>query len=170
MTKGWRFEDLIGWQKARLLANYLFGLTGHLEFSKDYRLRGQILDAAGSVMHNIAEGADSGSDPEFIRFLKIARRSASEVQSELYLALDRKYIEQSELKQAYDQADEIKRLINGLIAYLRKAKKSDHHQVSDLLVAYRLEDIDELSLTADHPTDDYLPAIYQTNDYQTNDY
>lgn len=43
-------------------------------------------------MHNIAEGFDSGMDAEFIRFLKMARRSASEVQSELYLALDRKYI------------------------------------------------------------------------------
>jgi four helix bundle protein len=50
---------------------------------KDFRLRDQILDAAGSVMHNIAEDSDSGTDPEFIRYLKIAWRSASEVQSEL---------------------------------------------------------------------------------------
>ncbi len=49
-------------------------------------------------MHNIAEGFDSGSDPEFVRFLKMARRSASEIQSELYLALDRKYI--SEMNQS----------------------------------------------------------------------
>ncbi len=40
-------------------------------------------------MHNIAEGFESGSDPEFKRFLKFARWSASEIQSELYLALDR---------------------------------------------------------------------------------
>jgi len=52
--------------------------------------------------------------------LKIARRSASEVQSELYLALDRKYITNDELRAAYDIATETKRLINGLIAYLRK--------------------------------------------------
>jgi len=75
-------------------------------------------------MHNIAEGGDSGTDPEFIRFLKMARRSASEVQSELYLALDLKYITDAELKQAYDLADETKRLINGLIAYLRKNGQS----------------------------------------------
>ena len=71
-------------------------------------------------MHNIAEGFDSGTDPEFIRFLKIARRSASEVQSELYLALDRKYITTDQLKTAYDLATEVKRLINGMSAYLRK--------------------------------------------------
>lgn len=73
-------------------------------------------------MHNIAEGFDSGTNTEFIRFLKMSRRSASEVQSELYLALDRKYIDQNELTQAYDLATETKRLINGMIAYLRKSK------------------------------------------------
>ena len=73
-------------------------------------------------MHNIAEGFDSGSNPEFIRFLKLARRSASEVQSELYLALDRKYITCDEQRMAYDLASEAKRLINGMIAYLRLHK------------------------------------------------
>jgi len=63
------------------------------------------------------------ADPEFIRFLKIARRSASEVQSELYLALDRKYITNDELGTAYDIATEAKRLINGMIGYLRQSKK-----------------------------------------------
>jgi four helix bundle protein len=73
-------------------------------------------------MHNIAEGFDSGSGPEFIRFLKMARRSASEVQSELYQALDRKYIAEAERQRAYDLASEVKRLINGLITYLRNRK------------------------------------------------
>jgi len=63
-------------------------------------------------MHNIAEGFDAGTNLEFIRFLKIARRSASEVQSELYLALDRNYINQDELSLAYNLATETKRLIN----------------------------------------------------------
>ena len=72
-------------------------------------------------MHNIAEGFDSGTNPEFIRFLKIARRSASEVQSEWYLALDRKYINQDELTTAYNFATETKRLINGMIGYLRRS-------------------------------------------------
>ena len=73
-------------------------------------------------MHNIAEGFDSGTNPEFIRFLKMSRRSASEVQSELYLALDRKYINPDELNSAYNITAETKRLINGMIAYLRKSK------------------------------------------------
>jgi four helix bundle protein len=75
-------------------------------------------------MHNIAEGFDAGSNPEFLRFLKIARRSASEVQSELYLALDRNYINRDELEQSYSKATEVKRLINGMVAYLRKYQAS----------------------------------------------
>ena len=124
MTTIQRFEDLQSWQKARQLANAVYDLTDRPGFAKDFMLRDQIRDAAGSVMHNIAEGFDSGTDPEFIRFLKIARRSASEVQSELYLALDRKYINPNGLKTAYDLATDAKRLINGMIAYLRKQSKS----------------------------------------------
>jgi len=113
------FEDLKSWQKARKLANLIYGYTSGSPFSKDFELRNQIQRAAGSVMHNIAEGFDAGSNPEFVRFLKIARRSASEVQSQLYLALDRNYITDSDLEDAYEMATEIKKLINGLIRYLQ---------------------------------------------------
>ena len=115
-----RFEDLLSWQKARVLANAVYDLTEKERFSKDYGLRRQIQRAASSVMHNIAEGFDSGTNPENIRFLRMARRSASEVQSELYLALDRHYITESERVKAYNLATDAKRLINGMIRYLRK--------------------------------------------------
>ena len=121
MAKIERFEDLQSWQKGRQLANQIHEFCEHASFAKDFRLRSQIEDAAGSVMHNIAEGFDAGSNPEFIRFLKMSRRSAGEVQSELYLALDRKYINEKELHLAYSLATETKRLINGMIAYLRKS-------------------------------------------------
>ena len=125
MGKIERFEDLKSWQMARQLANMVYDLTNHSVFEKDFQLRNQIRDAAGSVMHNVAEGFDAGSNPEFLRFLKIARRSASEVQSELYLALDRNYINRDELDKTYSKATEVKRLVNGMIAYLRKYKSSD---------------------------------------------
>lgn len=128
MSKIERFEDLQSWQKARQLANSIYDLTDCQKFSKDFHLRGQIQDAAGSVMHNIAEGFDAGTNLEFIRFLKIARRSASEVQSEIYLALDRKYINQDELTLAYNLAAEAKRLMNGMIAYLRKSTAKPHNR------------------------------------------
>jgi four helix bundle protein len=118
-----KFEDLDCWKKARQLANLVYDLTNQRSFVKDFHLRVQMRDAAGSVMHNIAEGFEAGSNAEFVRFLKISRRSASEVQSQLYLALDRKYITTSQLQTAYSQATEVKRLINGLIAYLHRDKK-----------------------------------------------
>ena len=121
MAKIGRFEDLQSWQKGRQLTNLIYDLTERPNFAKDFRLCGQIQGAAGSVMHNIAEGFDCGTNPEFIRFLKMSRHSASEVQSELYLALDRKYISEAELSFAYNLATETKKLINGMIGYLRKS-------------------------------------------------
>jgi hypothetical protein len=68
------------------------------------------------------QGFDDGSDAEFIHFLKYARRSASEVQSEIYLALDRKYVSAEDFQRVYDMATTTKKSINAFIAYLRKSK------------------------------------------------
>jgi len=79
----------------------VYHLTKKPGFAKDYGLKGQIQDAAGSSMHNIAEGFDSETNAEFIRFLRYAKRSCTEVQTcppslslrrggrgELYISLD----------------------------------------------------------------------------------
>jgi four helix bundle protein len=55
-------------------------------------------------MHNIAEGFDAGSNPEFIKFLRYSQRSCSEVQSQLYVALDQAYISPEEFDAIYSQA------------------------------------------------------------------
>lgn len=115
-----RFEDVRAWQAARELAGMVYDATDRGAFSKDYELRSQIRSAAGSAMHNIAEGFDAGSDVEFVRFLKYARRSASEVQSEAYLALDRAYLDGQSFQTVYDKATDVKKLINAFIGYLRK--------------------------------------------------
>lgn len=118
-----RFEDIRAWQQARELTDLVYDLTVQAKFSKDFRLRDQIQGAAGSIRHKIAEGFDDGSDIEFVRFLKYARRSASEVQSEIYLALDRKYVSAEDFQQVYDTATSTKKSINAFIAYLRKSKR-----------------------------------------------
>ena len=82
-----RFEDIEAWQLARELIQKVCRLTKKPGFTKDYGLKRQIQDAAGSSMHNIAEGFDSGTNAEFIQFLRYAKRSCTEVQSELYVAL-----------------------------------------------------------------------------------
>ena len=83
-----RFENIEAWQLARELTRKVYQLTKKPKFSKDYGLKDQIRAAAGSSMHNIAEGFDSKTNPDFIRFLGYAQRSCTEVQSELYVALD----------------------------------------------------------------------------------
>ncbi len=112
-----RFEDIEAWQQARVLANLVYDATENSKFARDVGLREQIRRAAGSVMHNLAEGFDAGSDPELIRFLKYSRRSSNEVQSEAYLAMDRTYISQDHFQQIHDQATRTKKLINGFITY-----------------------------------------------------
>jgi four helix bundle protein len=126
MTTIKNFEDIEAWKKARELAGYVYALTHREKFAKDFSLKNQIQAAAGSVMHNIAEGFESGYDPEFVRFLKMARRSAGEVQSELYLALDVGYIKEDELAKAYKLAVDAKKLINGLINYLSKKLQTNN--------------------------------------------
>ncbi len=87
-----RFEDIEAWQLARVLTRKVYGLTLEPDFAKDFGLKDQIQNAAGSSMHNTAEGFDSETNAEFIRFLRYAKRSCTEVQSELYVALDNEYI------------------------------------------------------------------------------
>lgn len=70
-------------------------------------------------MHNCAEGFDRGSNTEFARFLKMAQRSCTEVQSQLHISLDQRYLSEEQFHQLYDQATQVHRCIGGLIRYLR---------------------------------------------------
>ena len=80
------------WQLAREQTGKVYGLTKKIKFARDFGLKGQIQYAAGSFMHNIAQGFYSETSPEFVRFLRYAKQSCTEVQSELYLTLDQHYI------------------------------------------------------------------------------
>ena len=87
-------------------------------FSSDYKFREQIQSASVSIMSNIAEGFSRRSTREFTRFLFIAKGSAAEVQSQLYVALDQGYISQEKFNELYTKSDEVARLISGFIQYL----------------------------------------------------
>jgi len=115
-----KFEDIQAWQKARILVKMVYQLTTKDKFSKDFGMRDQIRRASVSVMNNIAEGFDCASKIEFARFLGIARRSAVEVQSMLYAALDVEYIDQNEFEIHYEQARKTKALVGGFKRSLAK--------------------------------------------------
>jgi four helix bundle protein len=109
-----RFEDLIAWQEARSLVQMVYKITSVGLFAKDFGLKDQIQTASVSAMTNIAEGFDNESTAEFARFLGMARRSAVEVQSLLYVAIDVGYITQDFFQSCYEQARKTKALIGGL--------------------------------------------------------
>ncbi|MGB8704850.1 MAG: four helix bundle protein [Gillisia sp.] len=92
------FEEIVAWQKARDLNKQLYTLTGNHLFSKDYGLRDQIRRASISISSNIAEGFERQTTKEFIRFLYIAKASAGEFRSQLYLAFDLNDISAANLK------------------------------------------------------------------------
>ena len=108
-----RFEDIQAWQEARKLVKMVYSLTNKDSFSKDFGMRDQIRRASVSVMANIAEGFDCESKVEFARFLGIARRSAVEVQSILYAALDTEYINNDEFNLHDEQARKTNALTGG---------------------------------------------------------
>mgnify|MGYP001161806240 CR=1 FL=1 len=113
-----RFEDIEGWQLARELTRIVYGVAMRGTFAKDFGLRDQITRAAGSSMHNVAEGFDGGSNAEFIKYLRYSQRSCSEVQSQLYVALDQAYISQEEFDAIYQQAALTHSKVGGFIRYL----------------------------------------------------
>jgi len=118
-----RFEDIQAWEVARRLTREIYRSAKRKGFEKDFGLRDQIQRAAVSIMANIAEGFDGRSTQEYIRFLGYAFRSATEVQSHLYVALDQDYLVKDEFADLYQQAVETKKLINGFIRYLKEAKR-----------------------------------------------
>ncbi len=113
-----RFEDIESWQGARALVKAIYELTSHGELARDYGMRDQIRRAAVSIMSNIAEGFERGSDREFRHFLHIAKGSAGEVRSLLYVALDLEYLDEPTHARLSDRADKLSRQIARFIRYL----------------------------------------------------
>jgi len=115
------FEELKVWQKARMLCQEIYEIIEKEKFCKDYKLKDQINGSSGSVMDNIAEGFERQGNNEFINFLTISNGSVLEVKSQLYRALDRKYITPEKFDELEKLIEEISKMIAALIIYLGKS-------------------------------------------------
>lgn len=113
-----KFEDLRAWQSARELANLVYDLSDDGPFARDFALKDQMRRASISVMRNIAEGFDSRTNPLFSLYLGRSKASAGEVRSQLYLALDRRYVLPAPFERAFDRADKVSRQIRSLQKHL----------------------------------------------------
>jgi len=119
-----RFEELIVWQKARMLNMQIIAISNLPAYERERRLRDQIRGSSGSIMDNIAEGFGRMGNREFVNFLLIANGSAMEVRSQLTRSLDHGYISPVTHDELMSLLDEISRMMFSLIRYLRKNEKT----------------------------------------------
>jgi len=119
-----KFEELECWKEARNLVKLVYQATQEQPFSKDFGLKEQIQRASVSVMANAAEGFNSFSRIEFVRFLRIALRSSTEVQSHLYVALDVGYLGQENFNRIKQQSEKCSNFIKAFIKYLKGLLKN----------------------------------------------
>ena len=109
------YKDLIVWQKSRILVRKIYLLTLKLPKEETFGITNQIRRAVISIPSNIAEGYDRGSNKEFVHFLKIAKGSAAEVETQLILCIDLGYLTLDDIQEVLALHDEIIRMLGTLI-------------------------------------------------------
>ena len=116
---GRSFENLYVWQESRELINTIYKI---MSSCRDYGFKDQIQRAAVSIMNNIAEGFESGSDAKFLNFLNISRGSCAEVRSMLYLCEDLGFCTKEEREQLQSQ---LRRITSGIVNLSDSISKKD---------------------------------------------
>ncbi len=117
------FEEIISWKKSREFNLKIYQITENQYFKRDFDLTRQIRRASISISSNIAEGFERNTDKEFIYFLYVAKASAGEIRSQIYLALDLNYISIEIFENLLNDITEISKLLSGFIKYLETNKK-----------------------------------------------
>jgi four helix bundle protein len=110
-----RFEDIIAWQKAKLLTVNIYKLFSD---NKDFGFKDQIQRASVSIMNNIAEGFERKGNAEFKHFLFIAKGSCGEVRSMLILAKEIEKLDEQTTNELLHLCEEISKILSGLIKSL----------------------------------------------------
>ncbi len=118
MTQSYR--DLIVWHKAMDLVTEIYRVTQNFPKGEIFGLISQLRRAAVSIPSNIAEGQGRLSKGEFRVFLGNARGSLSEVETQVLIAKNLDYLSQNETTKLLDLASEVGRILNGLIASMKK--------------------------------------------------
>ena len=132
-----RFEEIQAWQTARALTRRIYEISNQGAFARDFGLRDQIRRAAVSTMSNIAEGFESDSQMQFVKFLGYAKASAGEVRAQLYVALDVGYLDQSQFEQLFDLAEKCSRQLSRFVDYIKS--NSQGRSVRENGVVYELD-------------------------------
>lgn len=131
-----RFEEIEAWKTARELTNLIYSITYEGKISRDFGLKDQIRRASVSIMSNIAEGFESKTQALFIRYLAIAKASAGEVRSQLYVAKDVKYLTEQQFTTLFQLAEKASRQLSRFIAYLEAHPES--HRIKEESAEYEV--------------------------------
>jgi len=116
------FRKLQIWNDARTLNKMIYTSSASFPREEKYGLTSQIRRASVSIASNISEGSSGQSNKMFLKYLYISLGSLCEVETQLYLAFDIKYIEENELKLIIKETDVLKRKIIGFMNSLEKNK------------------------------------------------
>jgi four helix bundle protein len=114
------YKDLIAWQKAMELVSAVYEATDGFPKREVYSLTDQIRRAAVSIPSNIAEGQAHYSNREFVHFLRHSRGSLAELETQLLIAQRQRYLPDSLTETLIKQADELGRILSGLINSLKQ--------------------------------------------------
>ncbi len=110
------FQGLKVWQKSKDLAVQIYKITEQGMFGKDYGLRDQVRRSSVSIPSNIAEGDERDTDKEAVRYLYIAKGSAAELLTQLIIAHEVNYIDETTFKELEEKCLEISGMLSRLIA------------------------------------------------------
>ena len=116
------FKELKVWQKAHDLTVAIYSVSRNFPKDEIYGLTSQLRRAAISVGANIAEGCGRRSDGELVRFLQIARGSASEVEYHLLLGRDLKFLSGAQHKELEGKLVEIQRMLTSLVTAVQESR------------------------------------------------
>lgn len=113
------FEEIEAWQESRKLIKRIREICKRENVRKDFAFVDQITRSARSVAANIAEGCESLTVADFIKFLGYSKRSSGEVRSHLYDGLEEMYMTQEEFEELSDLTKKICSMLAKLIHYLQ---------------------------------------------------
>lgn len=113
---GASFEDLEVWKKSCKLTVKLYKL---LKDCRDYGLKDQMLRSAVSIPSNISEGSERNSIPDFQRFLNIAKGSAAELRTQVYISREIKVFSDSDAKELIQELNTISKMLQALHGSLK---------------------------------------------------
>ena len=118
------FKDLLVWQKSRALVINVYDITKEFPKEEVYGLTNQIRRCAVSIPSNIAEGFGRGSRTEYARFLRIAKGSLFELETQMDISGELGYLDMPICKQILNDINEVGKMLGGLLVKLEGNNQS----------------------------------------------